>query len=201
MKRGLGFALVSAILTVGGLVTLAQTPQQQQRGGGDDRFGFGRRTVRFSASLRPSHEVPAVSSPAAAGEFRATLDPINDVLDYELSFSGLQANVLQAHIHIAQPNVNGGIVLWLCGTAANPGPAGTPTCPASGAITGQLRAANVTAVATQGIALGDFDEVIEAMRDGLAYANVHSVQSPGGEIRGQIQVRQNGRGDRDDDHN
>jgi len=33
---------------------------------------------------------------------------------------------------------------------------------------------------------GELDEVIDAIRAGLAYANVHSTQSPGGEIRGQL---------------
>lgn len=195
MTRALPLVLSAAIVAVGGLVLHAQP---QEAGGNDQRSDRARGT-RFFAALQSSNEVPVVSSPAASGEFHGTLDTVNGVLDYELTFTGLQAPVVQAHIHMAQKNVNGGIVLWLCGTATAPGPAGTPTCPASGSITGQLRAANVTAVTTQGIALGDFDEVIEATRDGLAYANVHTTGSPGGEIRGQIR-RGNHRGD-DDDRN
>jgi len=33
---------------------------------------------------------------------------------------------------------------------------------------------------------GQFDEAIRAMRSGLAYANVHTVTFPTGEIRGQL---------------
>lgn len=195
MKRALPLVLSAAVMAAGGLVTHAQPQQADTEAQQADRRGGG---VRFFASLRSSSEVPAVSSPAE-GELHATLDPVNDVLDYELTFNGLQAPVVQAHIHMAQKNVNGGIVLWLCGTAAQPGPAGTPACPApGGTVTGQLRAANVIVQTTQGIAAGDFDEVIQAMRDGLAYANVHSTGSPGGEIRGQIQRGGHGNGDRDD---
>jgi hypothetical protein len=34
---------------------------------------------------------------------------------------------------------------------------------------------------------GEFDEVIAAMRAGVTYANVHTAQFPGGEVRGQIE--------------
>jgi hypothetical protein len=149
-------------------------------------FGQDRnRVTRVSAELRPSNEVPAVSSPAE-GHFSAQIDAAAGQITYELTFSGLQANVTQSHIHFAQPNVNGGIVVWLCGTATNPGPAGTQTCPQAGTITGVITGANIQTVATQGIATNEFDELVAAIRNGLAYANVHTAQSPGGEIRGQI---------------
>lgn len=35
-------------------------------------------------------------------------------------------------------------------------------------------------------AAGEFDEVIAIMRAGVSYANVHTAQFPGGEVRGQI---------------
>jgi hypothetical protein len=38
----------------------------------------------------------------------------------------------------------------------------------------------------QGIAAGDFAEILAAMRAGAAYVNVHSGNFPGGEIRGQV---------------
>ena len=71
-----------------------------------------------------------------------------------------------------------------------------PTCPQSGTVTGTITAANVIAPMTpQGIAAGEFAELVEAMRAGVTYANVHSLpQFPGGEIRGQIRK---GKGDKD----
>jgi hypothetical protein len=149
------------------------------------------RAERIKASLIGYQEVPAVST-VASGEFSATISPDDESIDYELTYSGLQGMVTQSHIHVAQLSVNGGIVIWLCGTATNPGPAGTQTCPPSGTITGTITAANVVAPATmfdsQQLAAGDLAAVIAAIRAGVAYANVHTDLSPGGEIRGQIQA-------------
>jgi hypothetical protein len=92
--------------------------------------------------------------------------------------------VRQAHIHVAQRSVNGAIVLWLCGTATNPGPGGTQVCPQSGTVVGTLTAANLQVSVTQQVA--EFADVIAAIRAGAAYANVHTDVSPGGEIRGQV---------------
>jgi hypothetical protein len=141
---------------------------------------------RVSTALEPSQEVPAVSSPDARGRFVADIDDDAQAIDFELSFSGLQAPVVMSHIHMAQPGANGGIVVWLCGTASNPGPPGTQTCPQQGTVRGTIRPENVVQVTTQGIAPGDFGEVVSAMRNGLAYVNVHTQQSPLGEIRGQL---------------
>ena len=40
--------------------------------------------------------------------------------------------------------------------------------------------------AGQGIAAGEFAELVRAMLADVAYANVHSTTYPGGEIRGQL---------------
>lgn len=37
-----------------------------------------------------------------------------------------------------------------------------------------------------GIAAGEFDELILAIREGATYVNVHTTGRPGGEVRGQI---------------
>lgn len=142
---------------------------------------------RVSAALEPSQEVPAVSSPNAGGRFTAVIDDVARTIDFEESFGGLQAPVLMSHIHMAQPGVNGGIVVWLCGTTGNfAGPTGTQTCPQDGTVRGTLRPENIQTVTTQGVAPGDFAELVAAIRSGLAYVNVHTQQSPGGEIRGQL---------------
>lgn len=146
------------------------------------------KATRLAARVTGASEVPAVSTPGR-GVFRATIDETARVIEYEFSFEGLQANVLQSHIHFAQKNVNGGIMVWLCGSATNPGPAGTQACPQSGTITGTILPSNILTISTQGLATGEFEELVAALRAGLAYVNVHTVQSPGGEIRGQIKPR------------
>jgi hypothetical protein len=142
-------------------------------------------TKNVRARLTSFHEVPAISS-AATGEFRGRINSTDSQLEYELEYSGLESPVTQAHIHFGQRSVIGGIMIWLCGTASNPGPAGTPVCPAQGKVSRTVTAADVVGPAGQGIAAGQFAEALRALRDGVAYANVHSTTFPGGEIRGQI---------------
>jgi hypothetical protein len=131
-------------------------------------------------------EVPSVST-RARGELYLRIDGGGQFVNYELTYSNLQGQVRQAHIHFAGPAVNGPIVIWLCGTSFNPGPEGTQPCPQSGTVRGMITSVNVLASpATQLLAAGELSEMLNAMRNGAAYANVHSDLSPGGEIRGQI---------------
>jgi hypothetical protein len=148
------------------------------------------RAEQIKASLIGYEEVPAVST-VASGEFRGMISDDEQSIDYELTYSGLQGTVTQAHIHVAQRHVNGSIVIWFCGTPSNPGPEGTQMCPQSGTITGTITAADVVAgsMTSQQLEAGELDEVIAAIRAGVAYANVHtSPLSMGGEIRGQIRA-------------
>ena len=144
---------------------------------------------RIREFLSGFQEVPAVST-EAEGEFHARISEDATQIDYELSYSDLEGSVTQAHIHFGQRDVNGGISVWLCGnpSATVTPPAGTQACPPSPAtITGTLTAANVVGPAGQGIAAGEFAELIKAIRAGKTYANVHSTKFPGGEIRSQIE--------------
>jgi len=156
---------------------------------------------QFHATLKPTNEIPAVSS-TAAGTFTGTLQNNGTELAYEFQYSGLSGAPTQAHIHFGQTFANGGIVYWICGSTANPPQGGTITiCPQAkdGKVTGIIRAVNIVAVGTQGISAGDFAEVIAAIRDGNSYVNIHTAQSPGGEARGQL--RPGGGGSDDGDGN
>jgi hypothetical protein len=53
-------------------------------------------------------------------------------------------------------------------------------------VTGTIRAANIIGPGVQGIAATELDELIAAIRAGIAYPNVHSTKFPNGEIRGQF---------------
>jgi CHRD domain-containing protein len=135
----------------------------------------------FSAKLIGYQETPLTLSTAGFGDFRAKL--VNDTtLRYVLRFTDLEGgNVLFAHVHIGQRGTTGGVMFFLCGGG------GKPACPNSpGVVEGTVTPANVIGPAGQGVAAGEFDEAIRAMRAGYAYANVHTVTYPTGEIRGQI---------------
>ena len=139
--------------------------------------------------LRSSQEVPAISS-SASGHFRATINDKAGTIAYELAYSGLTGDVQQAHIHVGQHFVNGAVSVFLCQTEASPDPTGlAPRCPQSGRVTGVLQSANMIAgpIVNQGIAPGEFAELVAAIRAGVTYVNVHSSTFPGGEVRGHLQ--------------
>lgn len=174
LKKCLKLCLLLTL--VGVLPSIAQTQDIRQPPGD-----------RFKATLIGFEEVPALST-TAGGTFSMQIDPSENSFDYQLSYSGLVGNVAQAHIHIAQKGVNGGIMVFFCTNLGN-GPPGTQTCPgtSSGNVSGTITAADVVAsAAAQGIAAGEFAEVLRAIRGGTVYANVHSTVFPGGEIRGQL---------------
>jgi hypothetical protein len=147
-----------------------------------DALAAGKRN--FKAPLSGDQEVPA-NSTTGTGEFRARLDNEETTLTYELEYSGLEGtSTTAAHVHLGQKGVNGGISFFLCG-----GDSGKPPCLATqGTVTGTVVAADVIGPEGQGIAPGEFAEIIAAMRAGIAYANVHTNKHPGGEIRGQIKA-------------
>lgn len=138
-------------------------------------------------------------STAASGKFSARID--GDVIHYELSYKDLEGDVTQAHIHFGQPRTVGGIVVWLCQTAAALAPnapvdvrALTPTCPGprEGTVSGTIVAAQVVTAVGQGLDAGQYDELVKAIRSGTTYANVHSTLFPPGEVRGQVRDRKRG---------
>jgi hypothetical protein len=148
--------------------------------------------AKLRTSLSGYEEVPAVST-TGGGEFRAAIDRDSDTIQYQITYGALESDVTQSHIHFGQEGVNGGITHFLCSNLNN-GPAGTPACPVDGGtVTGTITPETMVTnpgVTAQGLITGEFDELVRALRAGAVYANVHSVDRPGGEIRGQIEDRQ-----------
>jgi CHRD domain len=146
----------------------------------------GDRDIR--ENLTGFQEVPAIST-NGNGSFRARIDPGMREIAYRLRYADLAGDVTQAHIHFGQRAVNGGISVFLCSNLGN-GPMGTQACPpAPATIEGTIRPSDVIGPATQGIAPGEFDELVRAIKAGVTYANVHSTTWPGGEIRAQLDPR------------
>jgi hypothetical protein len=139
-------------------------------------------------------EVPALSTPGQ-GKFKASINRSAGEIRYQLSFGDLETAVTQSHIHFENRTNNGPIVVFLCSNLGN-GPAGTQACPANGGtISGTIKAADVLAGGTaQGLAVGEFDELVRAIRAGATYVNVHTTGRPGGEIRAQLDHHHHGHG-------
>ena len=160
---------------------------------------------RFSELLSGLNEAANVVSTTGNGTFHATISQDGSEISYELTFTDLEGDVTQAHIHIGLPQNSGGVALWLCDSATSPSPsATTPLCTQdnpldthSGRVTGTLTAADVQNLPLNGIAgatamtPGEFAEVVALIKAGKTYVNVHSSKFPPGEIRSQLDNRGN----------
>ena len=166
-----GFAVVAGVLS------LAAAP-----------MASAQNWTRIGTNLNGDEEVaPAAAvSTVATGQFDARISHDETEIDYVLSYADLEGAVQQAHIHFGRRGTNGGISAFLCTNLGN-GPAGTPPCPPSPAtVSGTITAADVVGPTAQGIAPGEFAELIRAIRNGATYVNVQSAKVPNGEVRGQI---------------
>lgn len=140
----------------------------------------------LKAELVSFNQVPSVLAPSH-GNFEAEINE-DGTISFELSYNHMTSPVLQAHIHFGASKTNGGVVVFLCGGNVK------PACPASGAVTGTITAADVSilpstngdSVIPQGIQPGNLAGLIKAIHSGDTYINVHTQNFPSGEIRGQI---------------
>lgn len=147
----------------------------------------------FKEDLVGYQETPQTLSTTGSGRFEARVDASDREIRWELRYANLEAMVTQAHIHFGERHTSGGISAFFCSNLGN-GPAGTQSCPAAPAtISGTIRPVDVIGPAGQGIAAGEFDELVAAIRAGATYANVHSTKYQAGEIRAQLGAK------RDDD--
>jgi hypothetical protein len=148
---------------------------------------FATNLNNWRAALRGLEEVPSVST-VATGRFNAEISEDETTVSWTLSYDGLEGTVTQAHIHVADRDVNGGISVWLCSNLTSPPtPPGVQACPAPPAeISGTFTSADVVGPTAQGITAGQLAELIAMIRQRHTYANVHSTLFPGGEARGQI---------------
>ena len=131
------------------------------------------------------------------GQVSLRIDDAAETIEYELTYDDLEGVgttpfvtngvVIEAHIHVSAPGVNGGVAVFFCGGG------GKPACPTpSGTISGVIVPGDLVGPGTwKGINPGEataFEELVKSIRAGYAYANVHTTRWPGGEIRGQIGV-------------
>ena len=118
-------------------------------------------STALTARLSGAGEVPMVAT-AATGQLEASLTPGSNVLTWKLTYAGLSGPATAAHFHgPAAVGQNAGVAVPI------PGPLASPV---SGSATlSPNQVAELTA--------------------GRWYVNVHTAANPGGEIRGQVNVR------------
>jgi len=148
-------------------------------GADDDDDGKGQGTCRFefSARLSAADEVPTNASTATGNAIFFTSDGAS--IRFRLKVADIQ-NVLQAHIHVAAAGVNGPVVVFLY-------PPAPPAVLIPGPFDGTLGEGTFTAANLRGPLAGmTVPDLLAQMLAGNTYANVHTSQFTGGEIRGQI---------------
>jgi len=156
-------------------------------------FGAHAHAAEFTAHFSGFQEIGGLGAGETGaifsqgkGMLELDLNRNANTLAFKLTYSGLSSPVTQAHIHFGKVHVAGGIIVFFCSNLASP-PPGTPVCPQNGGtVTGTITPANVIGPTPQGIALGNFDALVAALTSNTAYGNVHTVNFPAGEIRGQI---------------
>ena len=167
--------------------------------GDDDRGDDGDEgATSFESTLSGDDEVPAVETDAE-GEVEFDFDREDDELAYEIDLEDIEA-ITQAHIHLGGSDENGPVVATLLRFTENVDGSGegAPFTPEDDdyEAEGTLTADDV--IARDGFD-GSLEALIQAMRAGNAYVNVHTVANPSGEIRGQIEADDDDDDDEDDD--
>ncbi len=154
-------------------------------GGGAGRDGGSGSRGTIHEHLTGYEETPLALSTPGNGKFRARVTDAG--IQYSLSYADTPTAVTQAHIHFGATGQSGGISVFLCTNLGN-GPTGTPLCPPGPAtVTGMVGPVGVIGPTGQGIAAGEYVELVDAIRAGATYVNVHTVANGGGEIRAQIE--------------
>ena len=170
-------------------------------------------SVHLSGRQEVFTPAPGGASPAdsnAQGQAIIQIARDGDSFDYKLIVSNID-NVVQAHIHCAPEGVNGPIVVWFypskTATGALTGPTGRQdgvliedTIAPANVRTFTANAANNAACPLTTAGAPTFADVLEKLRSGNAYVNVHTNDGvaptnsgpgdfPGGEVRGQFKGR------------
>jgi CHRD domain len=157
--------LITVIVVLATTIAMSGVAQ-----GGSDKF---RKTV-FKARLSGANEVPVVETETTG---KARFVARGDSIAFELEVDDADAvfGAAGAHIHCAPAGENGPVVAFLAG-------------PVTGGFNGSVEVeATLTAANITNPACGaDIAGLVEAMRQGRTYVNVHSTAFPNGVARGQI---------------
>ncbi len=114
--------------------------------------------ILFTASLKGSNEVPAVTTNGTATAW-AVLSPDFSSLTFHITYAQLDSTFTAAHFHSGKAGVNGGVVFPITTFQGNTATGTWSNLP---------------------------DSIITQLLNGNIYMNVHSKAHPNGEIRGQL---------------
>ena len=132
----------------------------------------------FVAHLSGQEEVPPADT-RAQGQAVFRLSPDGMHIHYQVNVANIE-DITQAHIHLAGAGMNGPVVAWLY-------PAAPPSVLIPGRFQGVLAAGVITDANLVGPLAGQtLADLLEQMEAGETYVNLHTLNYPAGEVRGQI---------------
>jgi hypothetical protein len=124
----------------------------------------------FTADLSGGAQVPPIDVDAT-GEATVTIADDESTVSWEITYSGLTGDPAAGHIHVGPADGTGPVMIPFDSVTAT----GT---------SGSFAAADYQT--GEGLP-ADWAGVLEAIRDGNAYVNIHTEANQAGEIRGQLQ--------------
>lgn len=130
--------------------------------------------VRFTALLSGANETPPVLTGAFANA-TVTLDLTTQTLTWNIDVFNMPSGTNNAHFHVGGPGLAGPT----CVNVAFP-----PNISNDYNLSGTATATNLLPRVDQGIR--SWEDFMQALLGGQTYLNIHSVNFPGGEIRGQV---------------
>ena len=133
-------------------------------------IAYGDEGLKFEADLDGGLVVTNTT-----GEIEVEFNDDLTAAEFELKVRNGVA-VLQAHLHCAPAGQNGSVVVFLFGLI-----------PGGFDVDGDLAEFTFTEANITNFACGEtLEELAAEMQSGNVYANVHTVDNPGGEVRGQL---------------
>jgi hypothetical protein len=145
---------------------------------GATNVGASAPATHFVAHLSGAQEVPPTDS-AGTGKLDIRLVANGTKLRFKLTSNGV-GQIVQSHIHIGAPGVNGPVTVFFF--APPPAPWSSVTGD-NFEVAGVRTAADVHLPSNPSFTFAD---LVTALRSGNSYVNIHSPAHPGGEIRGVI---------------
>ncbi len=116
-------------------------------------------SVDFTISLDVAQATTAGPGASGSGSGTATLDTDTNLFSWNFEYSGLAGNEIAAHFHLGAPGVSGAI-----------------ESPPDLLVAGSPKIGSTTV---------DPNQAADILAN-LWYVNIHTLHSPGGEIRGQV---------------
>ncbi|WP_303921294.1 CHRD domain-containing protein [Draconibacterium sediminis] len=137
-----------------------------------------KKVLNFRTHLSGDNEVVPVET-MATGQAIFQLSKDGTELSYKLIVDSIM-DVTMSHIHWAPEGENGSVVAWLY-------PSGPPPMLIEGYFSGILAEGVIMDSDLKGpLAGGTVMDLVNEIYAGKTYVNVHTLQNPGGELRGQI---------------